>query len=256
MLIGIRRALALLILSFYFLQTAMTALVGPEELTAAMAGLAACYLVAFLGVAAEWFWARWFAMGVGNFGAIMLFALFKVGYHPVLAFIGGTHLAVMIFLAGEGMAAKYEFSPETQERYHFEPETLAMLRRAVKSAGSTLPFLILYALAPRNEANLLAWSALILGVGGIFGMLKGRTAGIFALAAAGLLAMSDFFFSSSPIDGALAWMSGSSYPLGYLFGGCGQSVVISGPLFAMLAGLCALPLVIFARPLWLTWRKG
>ncbi|HRI08972.1 MAG TPA: hypothetical protein PKW35_14215, partial [Nannocystaceae bacterium] len=69
-MVGIRRALALLFLSFYFWQFLITALLGPEELLPAFAGLAVCYGVAFVGVAAEWFWARWFAMGVGNFGSL------------------------------------------------------------------------------------------------------------------------------------------------------------------------------------------
>ncbi len=188
-MVGIRRAFALLILGFYVTQFAMTAWLGPEEAYAAYLGLALCYGLAFVGLAAEWFWARWFAMGVGNFGSLMLLVLLKVGMEPLIAFFGFTHLAIVVFLLGEGMAARYEHSEATHERWQFQEESLVLMRRAVRSAGSTLPFLILYGLAPRGEGfNLVA---LAMGVSGLYGLLRGRTWGIFALGGAGAMALVD-----------------------------------------------------------------
>ena len=61
-MVGIRRAIVLLILGFYVTQFGMTAALGPDELFPAYLGLALCYGLAFVGLSAEWFWARWFAM--------------------------------------------------------------------------------------------------------------------------------------------------------------------------------------------------
>ena len=135
------------------------------------------------------FWARWFAMGVGNFGSLLLLVLFKIGPEPMILFVGLTHLAIAAMLMGEGMAARYEHSETTRERWNFHEESLVLLRRAVKSAGSTLPFLILYALAPRPEA--IQMLALGLGSLGLFGLLRLRTWGLFAMGAAGTLALAD-----------------------------------------------------------------
>ena len=52
---------------------------------------------------------------------------------------------------------------------------MALMRRAVKSAGSTLPLLIVYALAPRGEW--LQWSLLATGVLGFFGLVRGKSLG-------------------------------------------------------------------------------
>jgi hypothetical protein len=188
-MVGIRRALALLLLGFYVTQFAMTAWLGPDELFAAYLGLCLCYGLAFVGLAAEWFWSRWFAIGVGNFGSLMLLLLFKTGLEPIIAFVGATHLLIALCLSGEGMAAKYEHSERTQEKWNFQAESLLLMRRAVKSAGSTLPFLILYALAPRGE--LLQLFALGLGAAGLWGLVRGRTYGVLALGAAGLTALLD-----------------------------------------------------------------
>lgn len=192
-MIGTRRALALLILAFYVIQFAMTAWLGPDELMALYLGLAACYGLAFFGVAAEWFWARWFAVGVGNFGSLMLLLLFKVGFEPIFVFFGVTHLLVVLCLMGEGMAAKYEYSEKTAERWNFQEDSMVLMRRAVKSAGSTLPLLILYVFAPQPEPEQLALHAIagIAGVTGLFGLLRGRSWGPLALGAAGAIALLD-----------------------------------------------------------------
>src|SRR5690242_4515386 len=68
-LVGERKAIALLCLGFFTTLFAINALFSPApELTPLFAGLAACWGIAFFAVAADWFWGRWFAVGLGNFG--------------------------------------------------------------------------------------------------------------------------------------------------------------------------------------------
>lgn len=235
-MVGIRRAFALLFLGFYVTQFAMTAGLGPDDLFACYFGLALTYGIAFVGLAAEWFWARWFAIGVGNFGSLILLALFQVGAEPIFMFIGGTHLVIWLSLLGEGMASRYEHSAETAERWNFQEESLVLMRRAVKSAGTTIPFLILYTLAPRPDA--VALTALALGVAGLVGLLRARTWGVLALGAAGIIALADGlgafgepamgFFMTTPVGGPMLY----------------------GPVFALLAGGTLLAPLAFARPIW------
>lgn len=253
-MIGIRRAIVLLLLSFYALQLGATAWLGPEEMTAAMAALAACYLLAFFGVAAEWFWARWFAIGLGNFGSLMLLVMFKVGYEPIFAIIGGTHLAITVLMSGEGMAAYYEYSPRAQERYNFEQESLATLRKAVKSAGSTLPILILYGLAPGEEAlNLLVLGA---GLVGIWGLLQQRTWSLLPLAAAGGIALCDGLgWLGAPTNGALLFLAGDGTPIHSVAGSAVSTHMMTGTIVGLLSGGLLIVPLLYARPLYRYWRK-
>ncbi|MEE9383305.1 MAG: hypothetical protein V3V08_07815 [Nannocystaceae bacterium] len=188
-MVGIRRALALLVLGFFATQFTIAGWLGPDELFACYVGLGLVYLTAFFGVAAQWFWARWFAIGLGQFGALPLLFIFKLGPEPLLLLFGGAHLLVTLMLAGEGMSTQYERSEHTQTRWNFQEESLLLMRRAVKSAGTTLPFLILYTLAPGAE-----WTQVgVLAVGGLglAGLLRGRTWGVLALGAAGFAALLD-----------------------------------------------------------------
>jgi hypothetical protein len=238
-MVGIRRAIALLLLGFYVTQFAMTAWLGPDELLACYLGLALCYGLAFIGLAAEWFWARWFSMGVGNFGSLLLLVLFKTGMEPIILFFGLTHLAISVLLMGEGMASRYEHSEATQERWNFQEESLILMRRAIRSAGSTLPFLILYALAPRPE--MLQLAAIGLGVAGTYGLLRARTWGVLALGGAGLAALVDGLgFAGAPSVGYLLLS-----PLAPQ----GATWMIYGPVFGILAGGLLLAPIAFASPM-------
>jgi hypothetical protein len=234
-MVGIRRAFALLLLGFYVTQFAMTAGLGPDETFPAYLGLALCYGLAFIGLGAEWFWARWFAIGVGNFGSLVLLVLVKTGMEPLIVFFGGSHLLIWLLLLGEGMAAKYEHSEATAERWGFHEESLILMRRAVKSAGTTLPFLILYALAPQPEA--LQILALGLGVAGLWALLRGRTLGVLALGAAGGIAVVDGLgYFGAPV-------------MSYLLLTPTGSPMIYGPVASLLAGGLLLVPLAFARPM-------
>lgn len=229
-MVGFRRAIALLILGFYVTQFGMTAWLGPDELYALYLGLTLCYGLAFIALAAEWFWARWFAIGVGNFGSLFLLVLLKVGMEPMIAFFGFTHLAVGVLLLGEGMASRYEHSEATAERWNFQEDSLILMRRAVKSAGSTIPFLILYGLAPRPEAWQL--TALAVGAAGLFGLLRARTWGVLALGVAGAMALVDGLgLLGAPTVGYLM-LSPDGSPMLY---GAGVGLLAAGLLLVPLA---------------------
>lgn len=172
-MVGVRKALVLLILGFFCSQLAMVALLGPSETLVLYLGLALCYGIAFFGLAAEWFWARWFAMGIGNFGSVFLLLMLQMGFEPILAFFGGSHALVAVMLMGEGMASRYEYSEHTKERWNFQDESLVLMRRAFKSAGSTLPLLVLYFFAPKPEAITVA--LLGLAVLASVGLARGKT---------------------------------------------------------------------------------
>jgi hypothetical protein len=234
-MVGIRRALALLILGFYVTQFAMTAWLGADEIFACYLGLALCYGLAFVALAAEWFWARWFAVGVGNFGSLMLLVLLKSGFEPIIAFFGFTHLFISVALLGEGMAARYEHSALTAERWQFQEESLVLMRRAVRSAGSTVPFLILYALAPRGDA--LGLVTLSLGIGGLVGLLRGRTWGVLALAGAGLMGLADGL-------GVLGVPT-----VGYLFLSPRGLPMIYGPVMGLFTAGLMIPAAVFFLPM-------
>ncbi len=239
-MVGIRRAIALLFLGFYVTQFAMTAWLGPAELYAAFLGLTLCYMLAFIGVAAEWFWARWFAIGVGHFGSLLLLVLLQVGMEPVIAFFAFTHLAIALLLAGEGMAARYEYSEAAAERWNLQEESLTLMRRAVKSAGSAIPILILYTLGPSPE--FMHWAALGFGAAGLYGLLRGRTWGVLSLGAAGTIAACEFFFGTPTAGYLMLWPSGGP--------------VVGGTVINLLAATLLVIPALFARPMLRTLRAA
>ena len=67
-LVGERRALALLALGFLTTLFVLVALAQGGAWAACFAALAVTYGVAFFGIASEWFWARWFTMGIASSG--------------------------------------------------------------------------------------------------------------------------------------------------------------------------------------------
>lgn len=256
-MVGIRRAIAQFILSFYTLQFLVSAYLGDDRFAMCFGALAACYGLAFFGLAAEWFWARWFATGLGNFGALALAVVLKVGPEPVFLFFGLTHLLIMLCLLGEGMAAKYEHSEATAERYGFPQETLAMLRRAVKSAGSALPPLILIALGPKEEGAWVPWLLLGGGIASVYGLLRLRTWGIFAAGATGLVAIAEAFgsFGTASKASFIAYVEHGT-PLGVVLGDLSGSQLVISSGFGLLAGIALLmvPLA-FVGPLWQRLRS-
>ena len=192
-LVGERRALAAAVMAFYFLYYGVAALVlGQPELTKALAALSGVYGLAFFALVAGYFWARWYSVGVGLFGIIMAAAgMWQLGAEPVLLFIGGTHLAATLLLWGHTMSQPYDGQTAWRERFHMDDHAVQRLGRSVIRAGVSLPFVLLYALAPREPASLLAaFAALALAGLGLRALIQLKTWGVMAIATAGTLMLS------------------------------------------------------------------
>jgi hypothetical protein len=194
-----RRALAALSLSFFLAIYLMLSLNAPEGWGLAFVALAACYLVAFLGVAADWFWGRWFASGLGWSGIMVaVLALVMLGWTPPLVIYGALHLVVVVALLGKKMSALYDMQEGWRQRFGMDEYGVARLRKTVTRAAASLPSLILWALGPKQPEGM-ADVLLIVGVTGLaaagfVGVLRLRSWGVLALAgaAAGLLATGNF----------------------------------------------------------------
>jgi hypothetical protein len=186
-----RGAVALLVLCLFGMQYLLLALIGPPGWGAAFFGLALCYLVGFFGIAAEWFWARWFASGLGWSGLMVgIVGLASIGWHPMLALFGVLHGAIVLMLYGTKVSERYELRPDWRQRYGMDEHGVIRLGKAVTRGSASLPSLILWALAPK-EGQALWIVALLAGAGGLlglWGLLRLRTWGVAALAGAGVLA--------------------------------------------------------------------
>ena len=85
-LIGERRAVALLSLSVFTILFGLLALAQGGAWVPCFAALAVTYGIAFFALAAEWFWARWFAMGIAMSGMTMAaLGLVTQGIHGPLS---------------------------------------------------------------------------------------------------------------------------------------------------------------------------
>jgi len=192
-LVGERSALAAAIMAFYFLfygVIAFSQLI--PEFTKAFAAIAGVYGLAFFALVAGYFWARWYAVGVGLYGVITAaIGMWQIGAEPVLVFVGGTHLAATLFLWGEAMSQPYDGQDEWRKKFHMDDNAVQRLGRSVIRAGVSLPFILLYAFAPKPDgASMIAsLAALVLVAVGLRGLLQLKTWGVLALGAAGALTL-------------------------------------------------------------------
>ncbi len=186
-----RRALAGLSLSLFFSLYLMMSLNAPEGFGRVFVALSLCYGVAFVAVVAEWFWGRWFASGLAWSGImIAIAALVVVGWIPALAIFGVLHLIVVIALMGKKMAARYDLQEAWRARYKMDDFGVARLQKTVTRTAASLPSMIIWALAPKEEgmAAALALAALALGAVGLRGLIRLRSWGIVSIAGAGVAA--------------------------------------------------------------------
>lgn len=188
-----RRAVAALALSlFVFLYLLVSVNPPSDEWRLAFLAMAGCYGVAFMGVAAEWFWGRWFAAGLGWSGVMVgVASMVMIGWSPVLGIYAGVHGLVVLALSGKKMAERFDLQPAWRERYGMDEFGVARLRKTVTRASASLPSVILWALAPKEpgQGMLVAALALFSGlslVAGLRGVLRLRTWGMAALGASAL----------------------------------------------------------------------
>lgn len=189
-LVGERRALAAAILAFYTLLYALLALSRQvPELSPALAALAGVYGLAFFALVAGYFWARWYAVGVSLYGLITsAVAMWQVGGEPLIVFMLGTHLAATLMLWGDAMSEPYDGQQAWRQKFHMDDNAVQRLGRSVIRAGVSLPFVLLYALAPKPDAeSVVGFAALVLAALGLRAMIQLKTWGVLALGAGGAL---------------------------------------------------------------------
>ncbi len=226
-LVGERRAVASAVLAFYGLYFVLGALLAPEGMSRVFGALAGVYGLAFFALVAGYFWARWYAIGLGLYGLITTgVALWQLGPEPVFLFFGATHGVIALLLWGEGMATLFDGRADWRGRFHLDDHGVHRLGRAVIRIGISLPYILLYALAPRDAAGeaVLALGVLALVGGGTWALLRMRTWGLLALTgAAGLLLV-------DAADGVAAPSAA-----GYAPGATLTAVVAAGLLLAAVA---------------------
>jgi hypothetical protein len=167
-----RRAVAGLALSFFAIVYFFIALNAPlPGWETTFFALAACYVVAFFAVVAEWFWGRWFATGLGWSGLMVaIVSVVMIGWDPALVIYGLLHAAIILPLAGKSMAARYDLQEGWRQRYKMDDLGVARLRKTITRSSASLPSLILWALGPKEPGQgmllSLACSAADLGLAG------------------------------------------------------------------------------------------
>ena len=181
-----RSTVAQLAVAFFALIYFLVSLNAPDGWGPAFVGLSLCYLAAFLALGSRWFWARWFAGGLGWSGAMVgVMSLVMVGWHPALGIYTLFHGLVVAMLRGKKVAALYELQPAWQKRFDMDEFGVTRLGKAVTRGSASLPTLILWALAPRDgEGTLLTLVGLVLAISGLAAILRLRTWGLLALGAA------------------------------------------------------------------------
>jgi hypothetical protein len=188
-LVGERRALSAVIFAFYFLVYLIIGLQSlVPDLDKAFYALAFVYGLAFFSLVAGYFWARWYAVGVGLYGVITTaVGMWQLGPEPILLFVGGTHLGATLMLWGHAMSEPYDGQTAWRERFHMDDHAVQRLGRSVIRAGVSLPMVLLYAFAPKpgSAETALAGVALLLAAFGLRALVRLRTWGVLALGAAG-----------------------------------------------------------------------
>ena len=100
---------------------------------------------------------------------------------PSLVFYAATHLAVTGLLWGDAVAKHFDGKPEWRKKFHLDENATNRLGKSVIRVGVSLPYVVLFALAPREGAAL----AIIGGasvVAGAWGLSKMRTWALPAMA--------------------------------------------------------------------------
>jgi len=154
-MVGERKAIAAAVLSFYTLLFVLNALLDPNESMRPMhSALAATYGAAFFSLVAGYFWARWYAIGLGLFGfSLGTLAMLQHGVDYPPLFFTATHGVVSLALWGNQVATDFDGRSDWRARFHMDENATRRLGKAVIRVGISLPMLLMYGLAPREELS-------------------------------------------------------------------------------------------------------
>ena len=202
-LVGERKALALLFLGFYttlFFMIGLSARTELPEWVPVFTAMTLMYAMAFFSVAAEWFWGRWFATGLGYWGMTMTIMAWVTtrSLPPAMIIFGSMHALVSLCLGGEKMAAIFDAKPAWRARWKLDDQGVIRVRKSVTRAASSLPALIMFALAPREGQELFGLAAFALALVGFGGILMARTYGVLALGASAAATAALVVFGHEP----------------------------------------------------------
>jgi hypothetical protein len=195
-LVGERRALAAIVFAFFFILFLLNGIAIGAPDGNFMFALAGCYGLAFFALVAGYFWARWYAVGVGLFGVIVsAVSLWQARSDPdlwdlvwrTLVFFGSSHLVATVMLWGDAMALPYDGQTKWREKLHMDDNAVQRLGRSVIRAGVGLPFVLAYAFAPKPESaqTALALVAVAFAALGLRAVVRARTWGVLAIGLAG-----------------------------------------------------------------------
>jgi hypothetical protein len=190
-LTGERKAVAAAVLAFYSFLFLLVSLQPPPGWAACFVGLTVAYGLGFFSLVSGYFWARWYAMGLGISGVLSAaISLWQIGAEPVLLFYGGTHLAISALLWGTKMSEGFDGKKEWRERFHLDEMTTRRLGKAVIRVGVSLPYVIMYALAPKDQgmaAWLIGLCGLLVAIPAIRALVQLKTWSVFGLVASAAL---------------------------------------------------------------------
>jgi hypothetical protein len=187
-LVGERRAIAATVLAFYGLMYTLVALSGATgPMSKVFAALGGVYSLAFFGVVAGYFWARWFASGVSLFGLIMgAIGLWQIGPILEVNILVGAHLAAVLCLWGDSMSELFDGQKAWRERLSMDEHSVTRLGNAITRTGVSLPMILIWALSPR--AGGLAVAGAGMAMLAVAGLVRLRTWSVLAMVgAAGFL---------------------------------------------------------------------
>ena len=198
-----RVALASGTLLLFAVLAVLIALVPDTGWNGFFGSLAAIYGVAFVGLVAGWFWARWFARGVGMWGTFAgAMLMLMTGLDEVLAIFALTHLAVVLLLSGNAITLRYDGRTDWRERMNIDDRGYQRLGDLFTNLGGSLPYVAFYAFSPRQ--SVLAILAGLLALAGGAALLRVRSWGLLALGGASVMLGVEAATSTHPLAGALA----------------------------------------------------
>ncbi len=248
-MVGERKAISLLCLGFYttlFFMIGLSARTELPEWLPVFIGMTLIYIIAFMSVAAEWFWGRWFATGLGYWGmtmAVMAFVTTRSLPTPMIVF-GVMHGLISLCLMGEKMAVAFDAKPAWREKWKLDEQGVIRVRRSVTRMASSLPALIMFALAPREGSDAFGvavfdCSALALLAVGVFAMggllLTLRTWSVMALGAVGVVTLAKWTAVPSMLWSAHSYLDPAALP------GAGFAFYLQGPFAGVMLIAAALP---------------